>query len=920
MDAVLEQFLSEARENLAFIDKNLEQLSSDDPEVLNALFRAAHTLKGGAGLVGLEAVKTITHYAEDLFDGIKKGEITYTEDMLDTLYDAFDEIVEMIDATEESGEIPEFDEDRVNEIASSVQALTGKEQEKVDEDALDTELNIISSEENPIGELISNYNFSSFIKELDFSLSDINQEFIEEENIYLIDMDLDEQTCELGNDPVYLAYLIGSENIYSVSCRVFSECNELASNPTLWKTRITLVVKSDKDTLEDSLYNILDDVTIYPLSIKSLLNTSYPSVQNDVFDDFAKDFQKILDEGDFADLSEKLSAVTKILNPESKEGFILSRLEVILPYLEFEGIDYLELIKYASYLLGLGTTKEENTTEDTQDEAIKEEETKDLTAEKNTVVNALKQQLKVLKFAKDDMALSRVRLHSKTSLEFIGIETDFHNNDTKEELAQKIIKYIIDLKPDEDLSEFKTFSSNKKEVVEEKVNEKNVRKEVEEIQQPLKKETKQPPKEEPKVEIKKEIKKPESKKETPKPAPKQKEEPIKPHPSAVPKTVKIDQEDIDNMMDIIGELLVMKNALPYIANNITPDLAFQAKAELIAKYEEINRVTEQLQDIVMGMRLLPLSYIFSRYPKLVRETSKKLGKKIRFEEYGGETKLDKMMIEKIADPLVHIIRNSLDHGIELSEQDRIESGKDPVGLIRIGAKSIGDKVHIIIEDDGRGINTQKVLLKALELGIVTEEQIESMDEQEKLMMIFNPGLSTAEEITDISGRGVGTDAVMKTITELNGNIYLQSEQGKGTTVTIELPVSVALTNVFCVKMDNNNYAIAMENVIETIKISSKDMQIANNKPYARLRGEIIPLVFEHRLLGSNAKERERYSIVIVQATELRYGLVVDEFVNQLDVVQKPLEGAIANHPLISGTSLLGNGEILFVLDVNAIVQ
>jgi len=322
----------------------------------------------------------------------------------------------------------------------------------------------------------------------------------------------------------------------------------------------------------------------------------------------------------------------------------------------------------------------------------------------------------------------------------------------------------------------------------------------------------------------------------------------------------------------------------------------------------------------MGMRLLPLSYIFSRYPKLVRDTSKKLGKKIRFEEYGGDTKLDKMMIEKIADPLVHIIRNSLDHGIELTEQDRIDAGKEPHGFIKIGAKSIGDKVQIIIEDDGRGINTQKVLIKALELGIVTEEQIESMDEQEKLMMIFNPGLSTAEEITDISGRGVGTDAVMKTITELNGHIYLKSEAGLGTTVTIELPVSVALTNVFCVKMNNNNYAIAMENVIETIKINSKDMQIANNKPYARLRGEIIPLVFEPRLLGDDAKNRDTHSIVIVQASDLRYGLVVDEFVNQLDVVQKPLEGAIANHPLISGTSLLGNGEILFVLDINAIVQ
>lgn len=906
MDAVLEQFLGEARENLSFLDQNLEKLSSDDPEVLNALFRAAHTLKGGAGLVGLDAIKRITHYAEDLLDGIKKGEITYSEHMLDTLYDAFDEIVEMIDATEELGDIPEFDEKLVEDIANSVKALTGKVDEEVDDGALDTELNIENSQDNPIGELVSNYNIASFVQELNFTLPQITQEFIEDENYYLIDMDLDEESCRLGNDPVYLAYLLGDENILSVTSRVCSGCEELSEDPTLWKTRLTLVVKSDKDTLEDSLYNILDDVVVYPLSVTSLLNTTYESMQNDIFDDFAKDFQKALEDGDYSQLSENLSAVTKVLNPESKEGFVLSRLEVMLPYFEFEGVDYLELIKHTSFILGL--SNEEAKTEEIEEETTKEQDSKQLSSEKLTVIGGLKQQLKVLKFAKDDVVLSRVRLLCTNSLEFIGIEPNFHNDEDKESLTKKIVDYILELNPSEDMSQFTLISSEDK------------KDEVEEVQQVTKvvetveaKETK----------VETEVKKVEPVKVTkvePKvakaPAPKE----AKVAPAAIPKTVKIDQADIDGMMDIIGELLVMKNALPYIADNITAQNTAISKSELTAKYEEINRVTEQLQDIIMGMRLLPLSYIFSRYPKLIRDTSKKLGKKIRFEEYGGDTKLDKMMIEKIADPLVHIIRNSLDHGIEPTQQERLDANKDPQGFIKVGAKSVGDKVHIIIEDDGRGINTQKVLIKALELGIANEEEIEAMSEQDKLMMIFHPGLSTADKITDISGRGVGTDAVMKTITELNGNIHLESKAGLGTTVTIELPVSVALTNVFCVKMDGNNYAIAMENVLETIKIASKDMQIANNKPYARLRGEIIPLVFEPRLLPANQVDEDVQSVVIIQSNTMRFGLVVNEFVNQLDVVQKPLDGAIANHPMITGTSLLGNGEILFVLDINKIVE
>jgi len=187
------------------------------------------------------------------------------------------------------------------------------------------------------------------------------------------------------------------------------------------------------------------------------------------------------------------------------------------------------------------------------------------------------------------------------------------------------------------------------------------------------------------------------------------------------------------------------------------------------------------------------------------------------------------------------------------------------------------------------------------------------------MMIFNPGLSTKEEVSELSGRGVGTDAVKRTIDELGGKIYLKSKKGLGTTLTIELPVSVALTNVFHVKMDNNNYAIAMEHIIETIKIKKDDIQIANKKPFARLRGDIIPLIFEPTLLPQNQEEQDIQSVVIIQGKDLKYGLVVNEFVNQLDVVQKPLDGVFKNHPMVTGTSLLGNGEILFILDPNNII-
>jgi two-component system chemotaxis sensor kinase CheA len=362
----------------------------------------------------------------------------------------------------------------------------------------------------------------------------------------------------------------------------------------------------------------------------------------------------------------------------------------------------------------------------------------------------------------------------------------------------------------------------------------------------------------------------------------------------------------------------MKNALPYIAEHINSNSIEESKRDISSKYEEISRTTDRLQDIVMGMRLLPLSFIFDRYPKLVRDLSKKLGKKIEYIEEGGDTKLDKMMIEKLADPLVHIIRNSLDHGLE-TEEERKEVGKNPIGQLKISAKSEGDKVIITISDDGRGINLEAVINKALEKRLVKSEALDKMNREEKLMLIFSAGLSTNEVVTDLSGRGVGTDALKNVIDQLGGKIKLKSVDGKGTTTMLELPVSVALTNIFHVKMNNINYAIAMDYIVETQKIQKEDLQIANHKPFLQMRGELVPLLFEKKLMG-NKDIDDTLSIVVIEINNKKFGLIIDEFVGQLDVVQKPLSGVLEEHPFISGTSLLGNGDVIFIIDPLSLIK
>jgi two-component system chemotaxis sensor kinase CheA len=870
MDPILEQFLSEARDNLSYLDKHLSELEKGEEETLNALFRAAHTLKGGAGLVGFNAVKEVTHVAEDLFDAYRKGEVKYSEELLDTLYEAFDEVIELIDAAEEIGGVDvDVDEEKIEEIKKDIKSFLTSKDENSGEEKLETSLNIV--DEMEVAHLFTDLEVSKLAAQNRILTSPkITNEYLKENHLWIVDIDVDVDTIKLGNDPIYMLYLLGEENVKSVATQV-NNCDNLNNDVLEWFTRLVTIVDTNEEVFEDAFYNILDEINLTPFSIEALFNSSYESSENGVLEDFKEEVLSIVKNSDFSFLDEKISAVTKILNPKSKEGFILTRLQSLLSNFKVGSEEYIKVLEIALNKLGITIPKvevkqvsKENNSNNTSSEVKATEK------EINAVVNILQAQLKVIKNAKNDKSLiPRTKLLLSNVLHSIGINDEIENLNDIDSLVNYINSKITQLSG----------------------------KESEEKQESKKVETNNGVKQS--TTIKKTT---EEKKVRPKPTP----------AKVVAKTVKIDQEQIDNLMDIVGELLVMKNALPYIAEHISDNTIEESKREISTKYEEISRATDRLQDIVMSMRLLPLSFIFDRYPKLVRDISKKLGKKIEYIEEGGETKLDKMMIEKLADPLVHIIRNSLDHGLE-TEEERIAVGKDPVGKLKISAKPEGDKVIITISDDGRGINLNAVINKAMEKRLVDSDSIDRMSREEKLMLIFHPGLSTKDEITDLSGRGVGTDALKNVIDQLGGKIKVESEEGKGTTTMLELPVSVALTNIFHIKMNNINYAIAMDYIVETQKIQKDELQVANHKPFLQMRGELVPLLFEKKLMG-NKEMNEILSIVVIEANNKKFGLIIDEFVGQLDVVQKPLPGSLETHPFISGTSLLGNGDVLFILD------
>lgn len=940
MSPLLEQFLSEARDNLSFIDKNLEKLRFGDGEDMNSLFRAAHTLKGGSGLVGLINIKDITHHAEDLLDALRKNKIEFDEDMIGALYDAFDEIVEIIDATEEIGDVVAYDEDRVNFICEPIKAfLSAKNEVQAKKStALETDLQIIFDSNYVIGDLISTYNIQAIAKDLPFELDVVDNDFINSDQLYLLDIDLDEQCVEFGNDPVYLVTLLGEENVYSINTYLSKEPSYIFTNPMEWHTRLCVVARGNKDSLEDAFYNIVDDVKCYPLSIKYIFGTNLQSEVSDVFLDFSEEFMELISKNSFDDLGEKISAITKIISPDSKEYFVLSRAMAVLPSFIFGSNEYAQCVKYVANILGLESKKADLQAPKVAvlhtSVAVKESKPKEISTEEKAAISILNQQMKVLMHNNSSESIKRIIEHSTNVISFLEIDFEFGDVTDSASLEKELLRCIAVISgespcgDDEAIVEIKNsldeIEIDEIEIIENEYDEVCEPEESSYVLQESQDEQIYQPEPElntqSQIELEPQIIKEESPKAIDTKRAGQARDTAATTANAVPKTVKIDQADIDAMMDIVGEILVMKNSLPYIAQNITSTNAEQTRRELLNKYEVISRITEQLQDRVMGMRLLPLSYIFSRYPKLVRDISKKLGKKIKFLEEGGDTKLDKTMIEMLADPIVHVIRNSLDHGIEEDETQRIKLGKNPEGFIRISAESKGDKVLIVVEDDGRGINLEKVISKALEGNLASVEEIEAMSDSEKYMLIFHPGLSTKDEITDLSGRGVGSDAIKKVVEGLGGNIELESKKNVGTKMTMTLPVSVALTKVFHVRMNGYNYAIAMDQIVETIKIKTSQIVRSNHKPFVTLRGDLIPVVFESHLIGDGQESEDIQNIVIVQGRYGLFGLVVNEFVNQLDVVQKPLDGVLANHPMISGTSLLGNGEILFVLDATKLID
>lgn len=403
------------------------------------------------------------------------------------------------------------------------------------------------------------------------------------------------------------------------------------------------------------------------------------------------------------------------------------------------------------------------------------------------------------------------------------------------------------------------------------------------------------------------------------PAPAKKAAPAKkPAPAAKPKvhhsqSVRVDIEKLDNLMNLMGELVINKVRLEQIGQT-------HRLADLTETLEQMDRVTTDLQNIVMKVRMVPVSSVFNRFPRMVRDIAKELNKEINLTIEGEETELDRTVIDEIGDPIMHLLRNSCDHGVE--EPDvREKKGKPRQGEVGFIARHEGNNVVIMVTDDGAGIDANKIKNKAIEKGIITQEEADKMDDADAVRIIFAPGFSTADHISDISGRGVGMDVVRSKIEALSGHVDVETKIDEGSIFKIKLPLTLAIIQAMLVRVQEEMYAIPLGSIDSTINIQPDEIKTVQNKEVIVLRGEIIPIIRMERMLQvPHVKDSDETFVVVVHTGETKAGIVVDSLIGQQEIVIKTLGSLFTGLKMFSGATVLGDGRVALILDVATMMQ
>ncbi len=382
--------------------------------------------------------------------------------------------------------------------------------------------------------------------------------------------------------------------------------------------------------------------------------------------------------------------------------------------------------------------------------------------------------------------------------------------------------------------------------------------------------------------------------------------------------IRIDVERIESLMNLVGEIVLDRNRIMRLLSQLEKEVRSETVEQLNETVIGMDRTVSDLQVAVMKLRMQPIKKIFSKFPRMVRDLSKKLGKKVNLVIEGEDTELDKSILDKLEDPLIHLVRNSLDHGLE-SPEERMMMGKPEVGNIKLFAYHEGDHIIIGISDDGRGINVEKVKQKAIEKGLITQDQAKQMSDKDAFSLILMPGFSTNDQVTELSGRGVGMDVVASVIYSLRGTIEIDSEEGKGATIILKLPLTVAIIRTLIIGVNNQIFSIPLHAIIEIVKYEKEKVKSVGRFKSLVLRDEVLPLFNLNELLGVEESEDKRF-VVVVKVGEKYIAVAVDKLFGEEEIVIKSMGELLEDVPGIAGATIAGDGKVILILDINSLLS
>ncbi|WP_430735100.1 Hpt domain-containing protein [Halodesulfovibrio aestuarii] len=948
---IFADFIIEAKEHLETIEPNLLELEKEpeDISLLNEIFRPMHSLKGASGFLGLNKMNTLAHRAENIMDELRKGDMEATPAIMDVILEATDALRKILDNLENEGEEGDVATDPIIQTldallageeptpaTSSVNVANEPEQDVAVEDtpleAVQEESSIEFDQDElevstravvdiPEGEPYALTSFGEghlrdFIEEAAENTADLSNGLLElEQN--------PEDNDALVNDLFrFFHNLKGNSGIIG-----FQELNSLTHEAETLLNRTRKGELPVTQGLIDTLLRCVDviDILVNRIDIETgqvptfdlseILSVLRHAVEHGEFPEVVKNTPVPASEEESVECVEEVPEYDK----EDMDIFIVTitqqrvAVDLAVKALEKDSTqeDYIN-----SLYRSLVTTQNSCSYMQYDKPRVQAERTAGLVdSGRNAdmdfalMLDLLLQEIEIL----NDMVDAELAVFNLS----IDIEAELKGVGEPSSGPQDELEISLQLPESGSADAPVSFVANA--LVEEP-------EAIREASKPVSKPAatqKATPKETPKQ------------KQTPEPKPKVKaapetasapakakeKAPVKQQKPKSSSTIRVDHEKLDHLMNLIGELIINRNRYTMLARNLEDgnDVDIQEVAQSLTETTyAMARISDDLQDTIMKVRMVPVSSVFSRFPRLVRDLSRKSGKEVDLIMEGEETELDKSVVEVIGDPLVHLIRNAMDHGVE-SEEDRLKAGKQGKGTVHLRAYYRGNSVAIEIEDDGKGIDPEKMREVAIKKGIISPDEAKVLDDREAMELIFAPGFSSAETITDISGRGVGMDVVRTNIKNLKGSVAIHSELGKGTRFTLTLPLTLAIIDALMVNVAGEAFAIPLDAVSETTKIESARLTDVNGRKAVTLRGEVLGLVYMSDLLDlPRSEEADVLSVVVIHDNDRRLGIVVDKLHERQEIVIKPLGEYLGDIKGISGATIMGDGSVILILDPHEI--